>query len=259
MKKPVILRYLYYHCTKRKNPNCSQGSIEVKELERQIDEILSKIEISESFKNWAIKYLREENEKEKALREAILQSQKRAYEACLKKLDNLLELKISPLNSNGSLLSDEEYAKRKAELIKEKTQLEEVLNDTQERINKWFEIAEKTFNFACYARYWFKNGTPQEKTQILQALGSNLILKDKKLQIELKKPFKWLSDVSSGFPEIKPVFEPEKLAKNEFKLEKLYSQCPTLRKGLDEVRTWFMINFKDCFIPQFKKNLPKAA
>lgn len=49
--------YIYYHCTKRKNPNCTQGSIEEKEIEKQIDETLSKIQISERFKNWAIKYL----------------------------------------------------------------------------------------------------------------------------------------------------------------------------------------------------------
>jgi site-specific DNA recombinase len=258
MEKPTILRYLYYHCTKRKNPDCSQGSIEVKELESQIDEILSRIQISEAFKNWAIKYLKEENEREVSAREMILSSQRRAYDSCLKKLNNLLQLKISPLNSDGSLLSDEEYARRKAELIKEKARLEEVLGDTGGRVNHWLEIAEKTFDFACHARHWFKNGTPEEKSQILQALGSNLILKDKKLLIQLKKPFTWLENVSGGFPEVRATFEPEKSGKNELKLEECYSQNPTLRRALDEVRTWIMTSQEAINIPQFEKT-PSGA
>jgi len=32
MKNPTILHYIYYHCTKRKNPDCSQGSIEAKRI-----------------------------------------------------------------------------------------------------------------------------------------------------------------------------------------------------------------------------------
>jgi len=31
-------KYVFYHCSKRKNPNCAQGSIQVQELEKQIDE-----------------------------------------------------------------------------------------------------------------------------------------------------------------------------------------------------------------------------
>jgi len=54
--------------------------------------------------------------------------------------------------------------------MKEKARLEEILNDTGRRVNQWLEIAEKTFDFAYHARYWFKNGTPEEKSQILQAL-----------------------------------------------------------------------------------------
>ena len=99
MNKPTILHYLYYHCTKRRNPECTQGSIEVKELEKQVDQYLSQIQISERFKNWAIKYLKEENEEEIASRKKILSSQRKAYENCLRKLDNLFQLKISPLNS----------------------------------------------------------------------------------------------------------------------------------------------------------------
>jgi len=242
MRSPTILKYVYYHCTKRKNPNCTQGSVEIRDLERQIDQYLSRIHISESFKNWAIKYLKEENENEITSRETILSSQRKAYDFCLRKLDNLVALKISPLNTNGSLLSDEEYARRKAELVKEKARLEEILNDTGGRVEKWLDAAEKTFDFACYARKWFANGSTQEKGAILQTLGSNLTLKDKILYIQLKKPFVLIEKVSSGLPQMKRRFEPKKIGQNERKLEQFYCQSPILRGIVDDVRTSYIMS-----------------
>jgi site-specific DNA recombinase len=247
MENPVILNYLYYRCTKKRNPGCTQGSIEFKKLTGQIDKTLSRIQISERFKNWAIKYLREESKKEEESRENILNNQRKTYDGCLKRIDNLLQLKISPMNADGSLLSDEEYAKRKTELIKEKARLEEILNDQEQRIENWLENADKAFEFACYAKYWFKNSTPEEKTQILETLGSNLTLTDKKLQIELKKPFYWLSSVSDGCPEVKPGFEPKKRGTTNADSEAQYLKSPTLRGALDEVRTWMMENGGDFY------------
>jgi len=251
MKSPTILHYVYYHCTKRINPDCTQGSIEVKELEKQIDQYLTNIHISEEFKNWAIKYLKEENEKEVFSRENIFASQRKAFDSCLKKLENLFQLKISPLNSDGSLLSDEEYAKQKAELMKEKARLEEILNDTEGRVEKWLETGEKVFNFARYARYWFKNGSSQEKAQILQALGSNLTLKDKKLLIELKTPFRAIGQVVKEVPEAKYRFEPKKSVLNEAKLREIYLQNPIVLRAMNKVRTWIRQNLENFYFPSF--------
>lgn len=240
MKKPTILNYIYYHCTKKKKPKCTQGSIEVKELERQIDDYLSRIHISERFKNWAIKHLKEENKNEIKSRESILSSQRKAYDGCLKKLDNLFQLKISPLNTNGNLLSDEEYAKQKTELFVEKTRLEEILNDTSDRVEKWLDTAEKTFDFACHARHWFAKGSPKQKGRILQAIGSNLTLNDKKLHIQLKKPLGLIEKVIKVVPQTRAGFEPKKAGLNERKLEQFYCQNPIVRGLVDDVRTYFM-------------------
>ena len=255
MKNPVILHYVYYHCTKRVYPNCTQGSIEVKELEKQITQSLSNIHISEDFKNWAIRYLKEANDDELASKEKLMSSQRKAYESCLKKLENLFQLKISPLNTDGNLLSDEEYAKQKTELMKEKARLEEFLNDAQGRVERWLEIGEKTFEFARNASYWFADGSPQEKGQILQTLGSNLILKDKKLQIQLKEPFSAIGRIVERVPAAKATFEPKKTGQNERKIEVSYFQNPLVRWGLQKVRTWIMGNLEDFYVPDFGASL----
>ena len=69
---PKILYYTYYHCTKRRNPSCSQRGIEIKELEQQINAYLYKIKISERVKDWAIKQLRKTHEREIQGRNAIV-------------------------------------------------------------------------------------------------------------------------------------------------------------------------------------------
>jgi len=253
MNNPVILRYVYYHCTKKINLNCSQGSVEIKALERQIVQLLSSITISDNFKTWALEYLKEENEKEASSRELIFASQRKAYDICIKKLDNLFNLKISPSNSDGSLLSDEEYGKEKTELMKEKIRLEGVLNDTEKRVERFLKTQEKVFNYARYAQYWFAQGSPQEKADLLQTLGSNIVLSMKKLELELVTPFKVIGEIVKEVPQVSGRFEPEYNGLNKEQLDDIYLRFPSVCRGLDKVRTWIWSHLEDCSIPSFGK------
>ena len=208
MKDAKFLHYVYAHCTKKKDPNCTQRSIRIEDLEEQIKNELERFEISESFKCWAIKHLNELNNSEVIDREAIRNNQQSAYNDCVKRIDNLLKLKISPQNVNGEVISEEEYMGQRKSLLTEKEELLSKINRTNKRIDNWLDLSEKTFNFACYARYWFENGDLREKTRILAALGSNLTIKDKKLQIDGHKPFylieKCLQSVKAEVPEFEP-------------------------------------------------------
>ncbi|NWF97320.1 MAG: hypothetical protein HXY52_00050 [Nitrospirae bacterium] len=144
------------------------------------------------------------------------------------------------MNADGNLLSDEEYSRQKSQLIKEKVKLEALLDDASKRVERWLDIAEKTFDFACNARYWFKTGDPETKSQILQALGSNLILMDKKLILDLKKPFSMIERISISIPEIRPMFEPEKNVVNTGNFRDLIQTNPILRCVFEKIRTDFI-------------------
>jgi len=218
-KNGNIHQYTYFHCTKRKDTTCKQESITIKELEKQFDEHLSRIEIDEDYKNFAIKHLNEVHDQEAKSKSSVLNYQQKTYKDCLRKIDNLVKLKISPANTDGTLLSDEEFKTQKSKLLKEKTHLEEMLNETGQRTERWLELSEKTFNFACYARYWFANGAPEQKKQIFRALGSNLFLKDKKLTIDLKEPFRIIEESKR--------FEPLNFSLNERKTADLTAVNPT--------------------------------
>ncbi len=231
MVEPTLLHYIYYHCTKRKNPQCAQKSIRVEDLELQINELLSKIQISERFKAWAIKHLNELNDSETENRNAAYSSLNEVYKGCVQRIDNLVRLKISSQNTDGSLLSDEEFKQQKNILLREKSVLEEKIRSTEDRIGKWIELSEETFNLACHARYWFENGTVQEKRELLVSLGSNLTLKDKTLHVDLQKPLYFLIEAKEKVEEISPMFEPTKKGFDEAQMDNYFSENPTLLRG----------------------------
>ena len=72
--------------------------------------------------------------------------------------------------------------------------LKEKLNDTEHRAQNWGELCEKTFEFASQATPTFQNGTLEEKRTILETIGANLVLKDRKLNIQAKKHFLILTE-----------------------------------------------------------------
>ncbi|MDP3697156.1 MAG: recombinase family protein [Candidatus Taylorbacteria bacterium] len=187
-KNGNIHRYIYYHCTRKISPDCTEKSVELKDLEKQIDTILADLNISPKFQEWAIKYLHEIRTEEAQSQEVSFMAKQRRLEAVIKQLDNLVLLYTSPENADGQLISSDELKNNKSKLLKEKSALEEELNFQGKEIEEWVELTEKTFNFARYARAWFTNGDMDTKRAIFACLGSDLLLKDQKVALTLHKP-----------------------------------------------------------------------
>jgi hypothetical protein len=209
-----------------------------KELDRQIDDYLARIQISERFRDWAVKYLHELHEKESASRNDVIQAQQKAYRDCLERIDNLVKLKTSSGNADGGLLSDQEYGKQRLLLLKEKAGLEELLRDAGHRVLQWVKLSEQTFEFACAARARFAKGDAKTKKGILLAIGSNLTLKDKKLCIEAKKPFFILEKSLSSDEHGNAPIEPENVSLLQRQKEANASPCVSLLGDLDDVRAY---------------------
>ena len=233
MKKPTILHYIYYHCTKQKNKKCTQRSITEEKLSQQITDILSKIKISERFKHWAIEHLNELNDQEIDTRNAAVKSTQEAYNDVVKRIDNLVKLKISPQNSDGSIFSDEEFKEQKTTLMKEKESLNKKIGMTDNRIDQWIELSEKTFNFAIHAKYWFDKGDLMTKKEIFQSLGSNIKLDGGTLRLTLEKPFEIFESAKKENPEIALTIEPEEKTDTTMQIEALWAENPILLPRLD--------------------------
>lgn len=144
-----------------------------------------------------------------------------------------MKLKISPINTDGSLLNDDEFLAQKRSIIAEKTKLEESLGNQGSRISNWAEQVEEHFNFALHARYRFENGTPDEKREMLVTVGSNLTLFNKILAVDLENEYAFLEYSKEVEPSVSEVFEPEKSIDVSVDFETLWAQNPLLLPGLD--------------------------
>ena len=234
MANPIRRHYVYYHCTRKKSHiPCRQPAIERTELERQISEHLSRIRISGKLRDWSIKYLQDVNSQETSDRAHILQSLQKTYNQTQTRLDKLLEVRLS------DLISDDEYTRQKTKLLKDRSQLQEKLQDAEHRADNWQDLAERTFLFAHHAADWFQQGSLEDKKVILQTLGSNFILKNKKLRIQAQKPFRIIEEGLKAMEAYKARLEPSKCGLPKAKSEVDASLHARWQAIVHDVRTFW--------------------
>ena len=182
--------YMYHRCNRnKKDVSCSQKSITFDELRKQVVKYLDEITIPEEFLYWAADALHQNNKIEEQNRTVILANHRRLYDECLKSIDNLVSLYVSPQNAKREYLSDDEYVAQKNRLITEKARIEADMRRVESSVNEWMDLTEKTFKFATYAKGWFDKGDYEVKTRVLRAIGSKFVFYDGKLDVTLEKPF----------------------------------------------------------------------
>ena len=216
-KNGNIHHYTYYRCTKRIK-KCSQRPVRVHELEGQIANVLGKIEIPSSFRQWAIKQLKAEKANETEDQKEIVDAHRKAWDTCKRKLDALFDLRLS------GEISPDEFAKHKTKLLSEKHKYEELMNDSNNRVETWLDRAEKMLQFAETAKSRFELGGLDDKRDILAALGSNLSLLDRKLSITLTKPLELVGEVAPDVQALHKRLEPRYPLENIEAYEKSYAK-----------------------------------
>ena len=237
MKNPVNLKYTYYGCTKNKNKSCSQASIENKVLNKQIVNLLENITISENLKTWYINQVSEVSKNEVRSQVQIRKALQENYNDCQARLGNLLDLRISPQNINGEVISDKEFIENKIRITKESELIKEKMNDIDNQAEKWMELAIDTFNFACYAKYHYENGDIETKKAILLGLSSNLLIKDQKVLISLPKHLELINSSNNKIRELGIKFEPRIFGSDNKKTSSLEPAFSSMLGVVDEVRT----------------------
>jgi site-specific DNA recombinase len=187
--------YTYYHCTKRRaDYRCPQPCIEVRQLEQQLKQFLSEISISDKLHRWALSKLDKVTQENTATARLARLSLERSIESRAREIDNLVKLRLR------DLVSDEEYLAQRKELDLEQRRLSERLTSLKVTECR-FEPAKLFVLFSNRAVSWFQEGDLQTKRLIIQITGLNLSLKDRKLSIDARKPFRRWSKKDS-FPEL---------------------------------------------------------
>jgi site-specific DNA recombinase len=192
-KNGNVHNYTYYSCTKRKKEDCSQKTVEVKKLEEQIVDYIKTITIPEEFIKFAIDVIENDVESDHKKNKEFIETHKKELENLSKKSDGLLELKLKGLISEDDfIVKRSEYKNRELEL--------RLIIERFEASNSHTTISniKELLNFGNVAADAFQNATVEEKRIILSSIGSNLLIKDRKLEIQFEKPLSLLKDISSS-------------------------------------------------------------
>ena len=199
-KTGELKTFTYYFCTRRKiGIKCSQRTyLPQEELEGQIKSEIAKFTILPEFKDWALEILRENNDQEIEERTKIYENQQKTLNELQGQLDTLTKMRYR------GLIEDEEFSRERKELQQQITLLKGGMRETENRAEKWIDLTEDAFKFACYAHIKFSNGDIQTKREILNALGQNFLLKDQKLHIT---PQEWLLPIIEKYPAIEKQYQ----------------------------------------------------
>jgi len=231
-KNGNVHRYIYYHCTKRINPKCTQKCIEEKKLKEQIMDVIDKIQIPPEFHDWTMDELSLENKEQAKDNDLIINNQQKAYDECVKEIKGMIGMRAR------KELDEETYVSRMDELNKEKVRLKGLLAGANKK-NQESEKLEKVFDFARDAKNDFESNVPERQKQLLANLGSNLLFIDRKLRILDIKPLMALEKISQEVRTIHQRLEPIKNGINKRTLGEIYAQSPTLLRAWNKVRTWY--------------------
>ena len=226
--------YVYYRCTKRKRKvPCSQKYINSKDLESQILGYLEKIQIPDPFFALAKEYLSEEEEEESEKHDQIRRSLEKADSDCQKKLDNLNQMRLK------DLINDEEYLNEKKKILDERLRLKENLKNAGNNGREALELTIQALEFAHRAKSHFHAGSPEDKRTILREVGSNFLLKDRKLLIQAKKAFIIIEEGLKAVRNEDHPLEPPTNGSSVGKNGPYFEQIPSWQATVEDVRTFF--------------------
>ncbi len=226
-KNGNIHQYTYYHCTKRINPNCSQGSIEEEDLKKEILQKILSIKIPPELHDWGLKQVKRVNKNETEFTTKILTTQQKAYNECLAQISELIDMRAA------KEISREELMTKKPKLEKERDRLKELLDGVDDRVKKWHKKADELFDFARDAAEEFNNGGIEKRREILSRLGSNLTLLNKKLSIDLEDTLIPMIEAAKEAKKLNDTLELVEKTDRTSELESLYSQNPVMLPDMD--------------------------
>lgn len=184
--------YTYYCCNKF-NGNCGNPPIKVEELEMQFIEQISKLEIDrpliEKLKTSTLIKLDKEYSFEITQRDSFFTE----LNDLNKKLDSLITLRIE------GEITKEEHLKHKETINARITQIESLQKDLKFNREDLRITLEQFFESCFQIKDVFANGDFQEKRTIIHQVTEEIILEDKKLLWNFKKPYQVL--IKTKIPE----------------------------------------------------------
>ena len=232
--------------------------VRLKDLEDKIDGVIEDLQISDKFKTWGIRYLHEIRQNEAKSNQSVFENKQKSLTKVTEQLHNLLITYTSPENADEKIMTSQELQSVKLTLLNQKAALENDLKAQGKDIEEWVATTERTFTFARYAQMWFnKTDDMDRKRAIFAALGSHLIIKDQNLNVTLHPYFKTIFEKRDKVEKEISKVRTSKIEQNTREFAKTMAECPTLRRVVDDVRTYFQNTTDRFFIPSLSLETAK--
>ena len=231
MENPKVLHYIYYRCGKKKNRFCLERSVRVDRLEDQVKGKLELLNIPACFMEWAIEQVYKMNDAQTDVQKATVDAAEREYKNCKLKLQNLLQLKISPANSDGSLLSDEAYKEEKQLLEAELNTIEKQRKGGTGDIHDANEKTIRVLSFAMRAKKRFDTDDVKRKREIFMGLGLNPTLQERKVRFDSPKYLFTIQKMKADIENDERWVAPTEEVITSSKMHAFFDSIPTLLRG----------------------------
>jgi len=178
-------KYIYYHCSGYKG-NCKQPYVRQESIEQQFEKVLHKIKISKELQEMIFKGLRESLKDKIEYHNTCVANMEREIKILQHRIDQ------SYLDKLDGKISENFWKTQTDKWLVEKEKLSLKLVRQQKADTNYLKNADIILELARKAAALFKQGNAQQKKQIVNLLVSNCSLKDGKLDIELRSPFRKL-------------------------------------------------------------------
>ena len=178
-------KFIYYHCSRRnKKIICRQPFTRQAEIDRQLSEAIRSVALTQAEANWFFDKINQKKQTEQIELKSVIKGFGSGIEAIKLKLERLVDLYLS------GEIERNEYRKRKRELVFAKRGNEDKILKFQNQPTSWFEPMESWVKLALQAKKTAEATKPlSQKRDFLLKTGSDLTLKDKK--VEINWPIPW--------------------------------------------------------------------
>ncbi len=185
--------YRYYSCSRKScspdGSKCHEKVIEEKELEKQALDLVLQIHLPTPLSEWIKQWARQGHQQETFINQLELETLNKERERLAKRLSNLTTYFLD------ETLTRQDYERERPKLEAELQGILVKLETNTERAKEWEQAVCDALDLAALARTVYQSSQdPEIKRLILKALGSNFVLSQKQLTIELKKPFQVIAN-----------------------------------------------------------------
>ncbi len=224
--------YCYLRCSKRKKDVVCGESTRMlpKKLQERIDKVVADIRLPRAFTEWALQELQLSQKDRAKLREQELEQLHSGIASMEKKIDVLLEMRLS----SPTLLSDDLFQKKMQALESEKKQCVVRMNDHNAAVRTWRDDVIDSLLKLEEIRIEFDKADPKRRVSMLLAVGSRIELQDGDLVFVFAELFEVFRHAKQVMVEAIPRLGTEDIGLSEMK-EPVLSQALSMWSRLREL------------------------